>query len=243
MKFKVKLFICHASEDKDFVRPLVETLKQDFHIWYDEYELTMGDSLLRKINDGLKYCDFGIVVLSQAFFQKNWPRRELEALFELEQTMKKILPIWKDMTAQEIRNFYPLLAGRLAVDAAKGIDYIVCEIKRAVISRIKDAASLAEERLAGMNSRLQKAINAGATEFNFDVELQALEDLYEAIKSNPDLEALMSQLQNRYNQHLSNIRLAIARKITLSKVNKYFEKELIGWYRSVLLTHIQELKL
>jgi hypothetical protein len=67
----VKLFISHASEDKtDFVRPLAEALKSHFAIWYDEHELTLGDSLLKKINAGLAACDYGVVVLSPAFFQK-----------------------------------------------------------------------------------------------------------------------------------------------------------------------------
>jgi hypothetical protein len=41
------LFICHASEDKDgFVRPLAETLRtKGLKVWYDEFTLTLGDSL------------------------------------------------------------------------------------------------------------------------------------------------------------------------------------------------------
>ena len=42
-----KIFISHASEDKDdFVRPLAEQLDSldDYEVWYDEYELTWGDN-------------------------------------------------------------------------------------------------------------------------------------------------------------------------------------------------------
>ena len=40
-------FICHASEDKDAVaRPLAEELQsRGFSVWYDEFELDVGDSL------------------------------------------------------------------------------------------------------------------------------------------------------------------------------------------------------
>lgn len=63
------LFICHASEDKDFVRPLAEELRKEYEkVWYDEYELKLGDNLLEKIDQGLASCDYGIVVLSKAFF-------------------------------------------------------------------------------------------------------------------------------------------------------------------------------
>jgi hypothetical protein len=43
----MRLFICHASKDKDdFVRPLAEALKKHYDVWFDEYCLRLGDSLL-----------------------------------------------------------------------------------------------------------------------------------------------------------------------------------------------------
>ena len=48
----MKLFISHASEDKqDFVRPLADALAKHFEVWYDEYVLTVGDSLQKKIEE------------------------------------------------------------------------------------------------------------------------------------------------------------------------------------------------
>ena len=43
------VFISHASEDKEvFVGPLAERLRQHgVRLWYDEFTLTMGDSLRR----------------------------------------------------------------------------------------------------------------------------------------------------------------------------------------------------
>jgi hypothetical protein len=130
----MRIFISHATEDKaNFVRPLAEALKQHFDIWYDEYELTVGDSLVKKINEGLSACDYGVVVLSSSFFQKKWPQAELDGLFALEGTSRKvILPVWKDVSEDDIRKFSPLLAGRLGVSASKGIECVVSEIRRAV---------------------------------------------------------------------------------------------------------------
>lgn len=85
------LFICHASEDRDFVRPLAEALRKEYEkVWYSEYELTLGDSLLQKIDQGLATCDYGIVVLSKAFFKKKWPPAELAGLFTRETKSRKI---------------------------------------------------------------------------------------------------------------------------------------------------------
>src|ERR1700744_6442694 len=98
----MKLFISHASEDKDgFVRPLAEELRKRHEVWLDEYELTVGDSLRGKIDAGLASCDFGLVVLSPSFFPKGWPKLELDALISMEAASGKIiLPIWKDVDSE-----------------------------------------------------------------------------------------------------------------------------------------------
>ena len=60
------VFICHASEDKEqYVIPLVENLQNhNINCWIDKSEIEWGDSLVRKINEGLKFSKFVIVVLS-----------------------------------------------------------------------------------------------------------------------------------------------------------------------------------
>jgi TIR domain-containing protein len=128
-------FICHASEDQaDFVRPLAEALRKKYgKVWYSEYELTLGDSLLGKIDQGLASCDYGIVVLSKSFFEKKWTRAELEGLFAREtRSRKMILPIWKDITEAEVKAQSPILASRFAVSTAAGLPKVLEEIALAV---------------------------------------------------------------------------------------------------------------
>lgn len=63
------VFICHASEDKEaFVRELAEALSKYLRVWYDEFSLSLGDSLRRKIDYGISHSRYGIVVLSEDFF-------------------------------------------------------------------------------------------------------------------------------------------------------------------------------
>ena len=59
------LLISHASEDKDeIVRPLANALvEKGVKVWYDEFEMKIGDSLRRKIDKGLANSRFGIVVI------------------------------------------------------------------------------------------------------------------------------------------------------------------------------------
>jgi hypothetical protein len=126
------VFICHASADKAaFVRPLVEALRdQHVEVWYDEKNLKLGDSLRRAIDKGLAKSRFGIVVLSKAFFARNWPQYELDGLAEREMAGndKVLLPIWHGVTHQEVMEYSPPLAGRKAVASSDGIAKVVQEI-------------------------------------------------------------------------------------------------------------------
>lgn len=98
-------FISHASEDKDdFVRHLANELTElGLKIWYDEFSLEIGDSLRRSIDYGLGNSRFGIVVLSRAFFAKQWPQYELDALVNKAMSGEKvILPIWHGVQHQDV---------------------------------------------------------------------------------------------------------------------------------------------
>lgn len=158
-----KLFISHASEDKsDFVEPLALALiDEGYDVWFDKFSLTLGDSLLRRISDGLRECDFGIVVLSNHFFAKKWPRSELDGLFSIETEERKvILPIWKGVTEAEVKAFSPILAGKLAARAERGVAAVIAEINRAVdtsrtvekfsaIDNVDSRFQMFDKRLAG----------------------------------------------------------------------------------------------
>jgi hypothetical protein len=159
----ITLFLSHAFEDKeDFVRPLAEALRVDFNVWYDEYQLKMGDSLLQKITEGLHSCDYGVVVLSAQFFSKRWPKTELDGLFALEATERKvILPIWKGVSEKEVREFSPILAGRLGVSSDRGLDNVILEIKVAVglVDRYKDLQQTAyKSKFALLNADIEHRI-------------------------------------------------------------------------------------
>lgn len=111
-------FISHASEDKEgFVRPLAKKLTAlGFKVWYDEFELKVGDSLRQCIDRGLAVSEYGIVILSEAFFAKNWPQYELNGLVAREIEGKKvILPVWYGIDKAEILKYSPPLADKVAL--------------------------------------------------------------------------------------------------------------------------------
>jgi hypothetical protein len=122
------VFISYASEDKDTIaRPLAEALQnRGLQVWFDEYTLKIGDSLRKTIDHGLGSSMYGIVLLSKSFFAKDWPQKELDGLETRERNGKKvILPIWHDLTKEEVEFFSPMLAGRLAAKTSDGMDNVV----------------------------------------------------------------------------------------------------------------------
>lgn len=133
---KMNIFICHASEDKDtIVRPMAAALRdRGFVVWYDEFSLQVGDSLRQEIDRGLSSADLGVVVLSPAFFEKQWPQWELDGLVakEIENAQKVILPVWHNIVFKQVMSYSPPLAGRLAVSTAQGIDNVVNSLERAI---------------------------------------------------------------------------------------------------------------
>ena len=118
------VFISHAGEDKkSFVDEFVEELRKlKVKVWYDTSELKWGDSLRHRIDEGLKRSKFGIAIISPNYIAegKYWTKEEFNALFQLESINGKVLlPIWHNITKQEVMNFSPMLADKKAMTTAK----------------------------------------------------------------------------------------------------------------------------
>ena len=133
------LFISHASNDKkDLVEPLVEALQAlGVKVWYDKQALRVGDSLRKKIDHGLSNSRFGTVVLSSAFFAKQWPQYELDGMTALEMNGRKmILPIWHKTSKSEVIKFSPTLADKVALNSSMmTIEEIANELAEVVLDQ------------------------------------------------------------------------------------------------------------
>lgn len=137
------VFVSHASEDKDAIaRPLAEELRsRGLKVWYDEFELKVGDSLSERIDEGLARSHHGIVILSQHFFAKEWSKKELAGLTATEEGQRnRILPVWHKIKKQEVAGHSPMLADRKAATA-------------------EDISAVADELLISMN---REAIDSDA---------------------------------------------------------------------------------
>lgn len=117
------VFVSHAWEDKEsFVDEFVNELRAlGAKVWYDKTQMKWGDSMRTKIDEGLKKSRFGVAVLSPDYIaeHKYWTKAELDGLFQMESINgKTLLPIWHNLTKQQVMNFSPIIASKLAMSTA-----------------------------------------------------------------------------------------------------------------------------
>lgn len=143
------VFISHASEDKEsFADELCNQLKASgIKVWYDTLSIAWGDSLRSKIDDGLKKSRFGIVVISKDYIHKGWTQYELDGLFQIEMTNgKTILPVWHNITKNEVLAFSTSLAGRKALNTAM---FTIQEIADELIKLLSKANRVEQDNETG----------------------------------------------------------------------------------------------
>lgn len=129
---RFEIFISHASEDKESIaRPLYNALiARGITVWFDEAAIKIGDSLRRKIDEGLSKCKYGVVILSPTFLEKEWPQRELDGLVARETASgkKAVLPIWHGLDRDKLLSYSPTLADKLAGKSEDGAEKLADKI-------------------------------------------------------------------------------------------------------------------
>lgn len=109
-----KVFISYSHADKPFASRLAEDLKRRrTPIWIDDAEVKVGDSIVRKIEEGISGAQYLIVLLSKNSVESDWVRRELEIAVndEMEIGSVKVLPCLIEECALPV-----FLKGRLYAD-------------------------------------------------------------------------------------------------------------------------------
>ena len=130
-------FISHDSRDKDEIaRPIAIGLaKLMCPVWFDEFSLRVGDRLRESIERGLREARKCILVVTPNFVgNRGWTREEFGAIFtrELVDKADVILPVWHEVSREQVFEFSPVLADRFAVQWNVGAEEAVRRLKHAI---------------------------------------------------------------------------------------------------------------
>src|ERR1700675_3862464 len=75
--FTFDVFLSHSSKDKAVVRAVAERLRRDgLQVWFDEWVLKPGDSILAKIEEGLEHSRVLLLCMSANAFGSDWAQLE-----------------------------------------------------------------------------------------------------------------------------------------------------------------------
>lgn len=153
-------FLSYSSEEKWTADPLARYLDAlGFSVWYDDFELLAGDSIVAGINRGLAESKFGILVLSKSFLSRRWTNAEMAGLMmSATGEGRRILPVWHHLDAATIASRVPMLADLKGVSTSRGLHVVAVEIVRAsfpdrlttapITSTFREAVDLVDARAA-----------------------------------------------------------------------------------------------
>lgn len=109
------LFLCHAWEDREgAAKELCDLLvSHGATVWFSEYDVGLGKSLLQEIDRGLATSRIGIVLVTPSLLESlksatGIAGKELSALLATD----RVIPVAHDTTFDDLRDISPLLAAR-----------------------------------------------------------------------------------------------------------------------------------
>ncbi len=95
------VFLSHNKADKDEARDIALILTvEGINVWFDEWEIGVGDSIVERINNGLLDCTHFAILWSENAARSNWVRREFQSTLAhaIDIGKPRILPIRLDET-------------------------------------------------------------------------------------------------------------------------------------------------
>jgi hypothetical protein len=134
---KPRAFISHDSRDKKTIAEALAVQMQKLMcpVWYDQFALKVGDSLRESIENGLKECAKCILVLTPNFLKNGgWTKREYDSIFtrEIVEKRRVIVPVWDQITAEDVYQYSPVLADRVAVQWSVGVEEVARKLLAAI---------------------------------------------------------------------------------------------------------------
>ena len=134
-----EVFLCHAPADRErVVIPFMENALFDLGIssWADFAEITVGDSIIGKVNQGLSNAKFVVVVVSPDFLKEKNALRQLNSALARESASGKkvVLPIILNYPNEKVDlvSALPLVADKAVHVWTGDASDTAFELKRAI---------------------------------------------------------------------------------------------------------------
>ncbi|MFQ6404034.1 toll/interleukin-1 receptor domain-containing protein [Methylophilus sp. 'Pure River'] len=90
------IFISYSHSNKEFVDKLaIQLVRNNVNVWMDRWELSLGDSIVDRVQEAIDGASALLVILSKASIASTWCNKELSAGFlrELEERRVVVLPV------------------------------------------------------------------------------------------------------------------------------------------------------
>jgi len=133
-------FISHAKSDsREFAIKLANALTRlGCPVWFDEYSMKVGDSLVESIESGLKETDKCIFILSPGFLKnEGWCKHEFKtaSMKQIFEKRKVMLPIWHGVNADDVYQYSAILADKVGVQSSLGEDQVAKKISDILLAK------------------------------------------------------------------------------------------------------------
>lgn len=97
-------FLSHSSKDSELAQHLAEDLQsRGVKVWYSEWEIRLGDSLRRKIDEGIGQATHFLVLLTPNSLASEWVQTELDAgMVRKIEGVCRLIPIFSNINEEQI---------------------------------------------------------------------------------------------------------------------------------------------
>ncbi|MBZ6528183.1 toll/interleukin-1 receptor domain-containing protein [Aerococcaceae bacterium DSM 111021] len=131
------VFLSHSSLDKEeYVAELSDKLEEKgLSVFEDIKVFKNGQSQTDMMNFGILNSRFVVVFLSVNFIESGWSDYEFKSFLNREINEKEIiiLPIWHNVTVEEVKNYNPYLVDKYALNTSKySLDQVVDSIYQVI---------------------------------------------------------------------------------------------------------------
>lgn len=124
------VYLAHATEDKHVAKPLAEGLvERGIPVWLDSWEIGYGDSLRRKMEQGLGECTHFIVLLTKKSVTKPWVNEEIDAgLMSAVEGKAKFIALRHDLSLDSVSAFMRTRLTPEYVEGSEGLDTLAAQV-------------------------------------------------------------------------------------------------------------------